>query len=93
MTAFSGTEIVDIAKQVESAGEAFYEEAIKHAKNEKVREVFAFLHAEEKRHGGVFEGFLANLAEAAGDWRQDEEIAKKSAHTQYCENNESGCNF
>ena len=71
-SSFSATEIVDIAKQIESAGEAFYAEALKHLKDPQIVKIFAFLRDEERRHGAAFEALLANL-QKAGDWRQDEQ--------------------
>jgi rubrerythrin len=73
MTSYSSSEIIDIAKQVERAGEAFYEEALKHLKQGAVRELFAFLHAEEKRHGDLFEKLLREFDAPSGGWRQDDE--------------------
>ncbi len=73
MTFFSSSEIIDIAKQVERAGEAFYAEALEHVKLPKVRELFTYLHREEKRHAQLFEKILAELDGDTGPWRQDEE--------------------
>jgi rubrerythrin len=73
MTFFAGTEIVDIAKQIERQGEAFYEEALRHLKDSKIREVFAFLREEERRHGVVFEELLRKVGDSPQRWRQDEE--------------------
>jgi rubrerythrin len=73
MPTFSGSEIVDIAKQIEAAGEAFYSEALKHLKGAQIRRVFEFLRDEERRHADVFETLLAGFAEAQGEWRQDED--------------------
>jgi rubrerythrin len=73
MTFYAGTEIVDIAKQIERMGEAFYEEALHHLKDAKIREVFTFLRDEEGRHAGVFEALLGKLGDAPEQWRGDEE--------------------
>jgi rubrerythrin len=72
MTSFSSSEIIDIAKQVERAGEAFYGEALLHMKKGSVRDLFAFLHAEERRHAALFEEILQGLEAEAGAWRKDE---------------------
>ena len=69
---FSATEIVDIAKRIESAGEAFYAEALKHLKDPQIVKIFTFLRDEERRHGAAFEALLASL-QKAGDWRHDEQ--------------------
>ena len=73
MAFYAGTEIVDIAKQIESMGEAFYGEALRHIKDPKIREVFSFLHGEERRHRGVFEALLGKVGQRPDKWRQDEE--------------------
>ena len=73
MTVYAGTEIVDIAKQIERMGEAFYEEALRRLKDAKIRELFTFLRDEERRHVGVFEALLEKVGDAAGEWRRDEE--------------------
>ena len=72
-SSFSATEIVDIAKRIESAGEAFYDEALKHLKDPQIVEVFTYLRDEERRHGAVFEALLAKLEKAGGDFRLDEQ--------------------
>ena len=74
MTAqYSDTEIVDIARQIERCGEAFYEQALPHLKDPKVREVFAWLRDEERKHAATFERLLAGVELAAGQWRHAEE--------------------
>lgn len=73
MTLYSSSEIIDIAKQVEHAGEAFYAEALKHLKSKKVRELFTHLHSEELRHAQLFEKILSEIDGDTGPWRQDEE--------------------
>ena len=70
MAFYAGTEIVDIAKQIESMGEAFYEEALRHIKDPKIREVFSFLHGEERRHRGVFEALLGKVGQRPDAWRR-----------------------
>lgn len=73
MTAnYSDTEIVDIAKQIESCGEAFYDEALGWLKSDEIREVFAWLRDEEKKHADLFERLLAGVKLADGAWRHDE---------------------
>ncbi len=73
MTLYSSSEIIDIAKQVEHAGEAFYAEALKYLKSKKVRELFTHLHGEELRHAKLFEKILSEIDGDTGPWRQDEE--------------------
>jgi rubrerythrin len=73
MSVWAGSEIVDIAKQVEELGEAFYEEALKHLKDARIRRIFAFLRDEERRHAGLFEAMLSGLKSASVEWREDEQ--------------------
>ncbi len=73
MATYSSSEIIDIAKQVEHAGEAFYAEALKYVKSPKIRDLFTHLHGEEQRHATVFEKILLELDGDTGPWRQDEE--------------------
>ncbi len=73
MTLYSSSEIIDIAKQVEHAGETFYAEALKYLKSPKVRELFTYLHREEQRHAKLFENILSEIDGDTGPWRQDEE--------------------
>jgi rubrerythrin len=73
MTVYAGAEIVDIAKQVERLGEAFYAEALRHLKDARIREIFTFLREEERRHAGVFENLLGRVGDAEGEWRRDDE--------------------
>ena len=70
---YSGSELVDIAKQIEAAGEAFYATALERVEEPEIRRVFSFLRAEEARHATVFEDLLSQVEEADGDWRLDEE--------------------
>lgn len=73
MTAqYSDTEIVDIAKQIEHCGEAFYDEALGWLKSAEIRDVFTWLRDEEKKHADLFERLLAGVALADGPWRHDE---------------------
>jgi len=66
----SATELIDAAKQIEAAGEAFYEAALQHIRGRSVREVFTWLMAEEARHAESFETILGAVGRA--DWRSDE---------------------
>ncbi|MDX9719279.1 MAG: ferritin family protein [Myxococcota bacterium] len=68
--AYSEVELVDIAKQIERCGEAFYEQAIKHSKNPKIKALFEFLLKEEGEHAKAFEEMLASVR-YAGEWRTD----------------------
>ena len=72
-TAFSGTELVEIAIQIEECGKAYYEEALKHLSNPEVREVFAYLRDEEEVHAATFEGLLSRLTDISAEWRANED--------------------
>lgn len=69
----SATELIDAAKQIEAAGEAFYEAALPVLKGAAVREVFQWLRAEEGRHAEAFEALLDALAQGDAAWRGDEQ--------------------
>lgn len=69
----SAIEIVDIAKRVEAAGEAFYEAALDVLPEGNVRDTFAFLRNEERRHAHDFEALLADVKGASDPWRQEED--------------------
>ena len=74
MTAkYSDTEIVDIARQIERCGEAFYEQALPHLRDPRAREVFAWLRDEEAKHAATFERLLQGVELAAGEWRHADE--------------------
>lgn len=73
MSKYTGTEVVDIAKQLEAAGEAFYEAAARQVKDSEVKALFTKLRDDEKRHGEKFESLLERLGGAHGEWRQDDE--------------------
>ena len=68
----SVTEIIDIAKQLEAIGEAFYDEARRHARGHTSRKVLTWLRDEEHRHALLFERVLQGLAATGGEWRLDE---------------------
>ncbi len=70
---WSDTEIVDIARQIEACGEAFYDAALSHLKDPKAKEVFAWLRDEERKHAATFEQLLQGVKLADGQWRQAEE--------------------
>lgn len=71
-TAYSSSEIVEMAVQIEVCGEAFYDEALNLTDNPKVREIFTFMRDEEKRHAALFRKILSRLVDAEAEWRQDE---------------------
>lgn len=68
----TGIEIIDIAKQMERTGEAFYAAAVLHAKNPRVAEIFAMLRDEESRHAEGFEALLPRIAASFSEWRENE---------------------
>jgi rubrerythrin len=71
--AYSGTEIVEIAVQIESCGEAYYEEAMAHARSDKAKDIFAYLRTEERRHAKIFTEMLSKMADVDAPWRHDED--------------------
>ncbi len=73
ITAYSGAEVVEIAVQIESCGEAFYEEAQSQARSQKAKEIFSYLRDEERRHAKIFEEMLSGIGDIEASWRHDEE--------------------
>ncbi|HIE50867.1 MAG TPA: hypothetical protein EYP85_03835 [Armatimonadetes bacterium] len=65
---FSGSEIVQMAIQMERSGAAYYECLAKSARDAKAREVFACLAGEEQQHEKDFQRLLT----AVGDYRSPE---------------------
>lgn len=72
-TAYSGSELVEIAIQIETCGEAFYDEALKHLKGEKIQKIFRWLRDEEKHHAVLFERILSKLTDIDAEWRQNDD--------------------
>ena len=73
MTApWSNTEIVDLARQIERAGEAFYEAASTVIEDPRIRDLFARLCNEEEKHAQIFEDLLKGVEYVDGAWREDE---------------------
>jgi rubrerythrin len=68
----TATEIVDIAKQIEACGEAFYEMAKEHAQDPALRALFESLREEEQRHTAVFESMLGPFRSGFVEWRENE---------------------
>lgn len=69
---YTTAEIIDIARQVEACGEAFYEAASKAVTDPRVADVFRRLGAEEKKHSDKFEKVLALLKAEPSAQRNDE---------------------
>lgn len=72
MTRYSVPELIDLAKQVEEAGELFYDAAATAVSDARVRELFTQLRADERRHAAEFEAMLGGLTEELGQWREDD---------------------
>ena len=58
---FTGSQVVELAMQVEKSGAAFYEAARKTASTDEARRVFDYLISEERRHLATFQGMLSKL--------------------------------
>lgn len=56
---FSGSEIVEMAVQIEKNGRDFYNRAAGLSKNKDAKELFKYLASQEERHIKVFEGILS----------------------------------
>lgn len=72
-TKFSATEIIDVAKQIEACGEAFYDAAVDAMREGPTRDVFVYLRNEEQQHAVIFERLLRSLELDSGDWRWDDD--------------------
>jgi rubrerythrin len=66
---YTRIEAVDVARQLEVCGEAFYDEAMKHARGKSVQTLLRHLRDEERAHSRSFDRLLSGLDEAEGDWR------------------------
>ena len=61
MGLFTGSQIVELAIQIEKNGEAFYQAAKKAAASEEAKDVFGYLMSEERRHLAMFQGLLGKI--------------------------------
>ena len=68
---YTRIEAVDVARQLEACGEAFYDAARQHARDDTVRALLQHLRDEERAHSRAFEDLLAGVGAAQGDWRAD----------------------
>jgi len=58
---FSGSELLEIAVEIEKNGRDFYNTLIEKSKNTEVREMFKYLSREEERHITVFKDMLGKI--------------------------------
>ena len=58
---YAGSEVLQMAVELEIKGKAFYDGVVGAVKDEKVRTIFQFLADEEVRHEKVFREMLADL--------------------------------
>ncbi len=56
---FSGSEVVEMAVQIEKNGRDFYNKVAELSKNKDVKELFEHLTGQEEKHIKVFEGMLS----------------------------------
>lgn len=69
---YSSAEIIDIARQIEACGEAFYGAAARTVSEPRVRDVFLRLQKEEQKHSAKFEQVLSQV-KADPDHNRDNE--------------------
>ena len=62
---YAGSEVLQMAVELEIKGKAFYDGVVEAVKDEKVRTIFQFLADEEVRHEKVFRNMLAELEPAS----------------------------
>ena len=65
---FTASEVVQIAIQIERNGEVFYNALASSADSERVKDLYAYLAGEERKHAEVFQKML----EAVGEYRPQE---------------------
>ena len=58
---YAGTEVLQMAVELEKKGKAFYDGVVAAMKDEKVKDIFQYLADEEVRHEKVFRTMLADL--------------------------------
>ena len=58
---FTGSEIVELAVQIEKNGRDFYNTLVKRYKDSKIQEILTFLAQEEERHISVFQKILDDV--------------------------------
>jgi rubrerythrin len=75
MAAFFGKEIMEAAIQIEKNGEVFYSNVSRQQFPAAVKEVFAFLAEEERRHIAQFEQLASGLSDPEETWREREEYS------------------
>jgi rubrerythrin len=69
----SGADIVDLAVQTETRGEAFYREAAGRSTSPEARELFTYLAEQELRHKQIFAGLGSAIIETEigeDDWQE-----------------------
>lgn len=70
---FSASEIVTMAVEIEKNGMAFYNALAARSKNEKAKEIYTVLAAEEVKHQVTFKKILKNLKELELSAAEEEE--------------------
>lgn len=58
---YAGSEVLQMAVEIEKKGKAFYDEVVKTVKDERTREVFQFLADEEVKHEEIFKKMLKEV--------------------------------
>ena len=58
---YAGSEVLQMAVEIERKGKSYYDSIIKAVKDEKTRDVFQFLSDEEVRHEKVFKEMLEEI--------------------------------
>ena len=61
MNIFAGSEIVEFGIQIEKNGKDFYNTLVNQSKNQKAKEIFKYLAAEEEKHIGTFQKILDSV--------------------------------
>ena len=69
--AFAGSELLNMAVQLEKKGKAFYDRVANTVKDEETRKIFQYLADEEVKHEQLFKEMLGRI-KAAGDSPYDD---------------------
>ena len=71
---YAGSEILQMAVEIEKHGKAFYDSVMRVMKNQHARDIFQFLSDEEKRHEVVFKKMLQEVRQNNESGYDDEEV-------------------
>ncbi|MBN2029187.1 ferritin family protein [bacterium] len=71
---YAGSEILQMAVEIEKHGKAFYDSVVRVMKNPQAREIFQFLSDEEERHEVIFRKMLQEVHQKNESGYDDETV-------------------